>query len=559
MKYSALSGLAALAAFAQAADVPTIEVVGRKFFYSNNGSQFYIKGVAYQSNSIVNQTGSSFNDPLADQDSVKRDVPYLQQLQTNTVRVYAVNSSLNHDQAMQELNDAGIYVLADLAEPGLSIESNDPQWNIELFNRYASVVDTFANYSNVLGFIAGNEVINLANETQAAPFVKAAVRDVKAYIKQKGYRSIPVGYSASDVASVRVAEADYFACGDSDVQADFFATNIYEWCGDSTFQTSGYAARTQEMQNMTIPVFFSEYGCNKVQPRTFSDTQALFSSNMTGVWSGGIVYEYFQEANDYGLVTVSGNSVTTNQDFENLSSVMAKISPSSAHSSDAQANKTTMACPPTNEPQWHAATNLPPTPDAGVCDCISDSSNCVVSSDVSSKDYQDLFSYLCGVVSCDAISANGTSGKYGALSPCSPKQQLDYLMNLYYQQNSQSASACDFSGSGSLKTGIQTASSCSAVYSQLGSSGTGSISQGTSINVGTSIVGAQATANDSQGGSNSATTGSSSKSSGSGSKSSSSKSSSSSSSSKNAAPATGNVKVAAGVLGGALAVLVGAL
>lgn len=552
MKYSAISGLASLAALAQAADLPPIEVVGRKFFYSNNGSQFYIKGVAYQSNSIVNQTGSSFNDPLADQDSVKRDIPYLQQLQTNTVRVYAVNSSLNHDQTMKELGDAGIYVLADLAEPGLSIQSNNPHWNIDLFNRYASVVDTFANYSNVLGFIAGNEVINLVNQTQAAPFIKAAIRDVKAYIKQKGYRSIPVGFSASDVSSVRTPEANYFACGDESVQADFFATNIYEWCGDATFESSGYSARTKEMQNMTIPVFFSEYGCNNVQPRTFGDTQALFSKNMTGVWSGGIVYEYFQEENDYGLISLNGNSVKTNKDFENLKAVMAKVSPSIAMSSEAQVKKATMVCPPTSEPQWVAATNLPPTPDAGVCDCISESSGCVVSDDVMPSAYPDLFSYLCGVVPCDAIAANGTSGAYGALSPCLPKQQLNYLMNLYYEQNSKAAGACDFNGSGTVKKNPKTASSCSAIYSQLGASGTGSISKGTSLNVGTSIVGAKATANDAKGGSKASASAS-------GASAKSGSRSSSKSNSTNAATPSGNVKIATAVLGAAVAVLVGTI
>ena len=35
----------------------------------------------------------------------------------------------------------------------------------------------------------------LVNGSDTAPFVKAAIRDVKAYRQSKNYRDIPVGYS----------------------------------------------------------------------------------------------------------------------------------------------------------------------------------------------------------------------------------------------------------------------------------------------------------------------------------------------------------------------------
>lgn len=39
---------------------------------------------------------------------------------------------------------------------------------------------------------------------------------------------------------------------------------------------------------------------------------------MTPVYSGGLVYEYSQEANAYGIVTITGGKVSTNNDFAAL-------------------------------------------------------------------------------------------------------------------------------------------------------------------------------------------------------------------------------------------------
>jgi hypothetical protein len=258
-----------------------------------------MKGVAYQAEST---DSNSYTDPLADSDACKRDVPYLQELGTNTIRVYAVDPTKDHDDCMNLLNDAGIYVVSDLSEPKNSINRNSPQWDDTVYARYTAVVDALQGYSNVLGFFAGNEVSNQANNTDASAYVKAAVRDMKSYIKAKNYREIPVGYATNDDADIRLDLAKYFDCNSEDESVDFWGYNIYSWCGDSSFTKSGYDVRTEEYKNYSVPVFFAEYGCNLVQPRKFTEVEALYGDQMTDVWSGGIVYMYFQEENDYGIV-----------------------------------------------------------------------------------------------------------------------------------------------------------------------------------------------------------------------------------------------------------------
>lgn len=218
--------------------------------------------------------------------------------------MYAIDPKSDHKECMSLLSDAGIYVIADLSSPGDSINRNEPKWDNDLYNRYVTVVDELSQYSNVIGFFAGNEVSNSENTTSASAFVKAAVRDTKQYIKAKNYRSMGVGYATSDDSSIRKNMANYFNCNSADDSIDFWGYNVYSWCGDSNYEKSGYASRTEEFKDYTVPVFFAEYGCNAVQPRKFTEVQALYGDKMADVWSGGIVYMYFQEENNYGKVDI---------------------------------------------------------------------------------------------------------------------------------------------------------------------------------------------------------------------------------------------------------------
>lgn len=201
--------------------------------------------------------------------------------------------------------------------PGESINSAEPwtSYYAGYLNRTFAVVEAFKSYPNTAGFLAGNEVISTpANGAIDPPYIRAVTRDLKNYISKHSSRPIPVGYSAADVRGVLFDTWAYLQCSDptdgtsNDAsRVDFFSLNSYSWCGNSSFTESTYNQLVDGFKNSSVPIFFSEYGCNQPSPRVFTEVPVLYSDQMSGVFSGGIVYEYAQGVNNYGLVNISSD------------------------------------------------------------------------------------------------------------------------------------------------------------------------------------------------------------------------------------------------------------
>ncbi|OAA79412.1 Glycolipid anchored surface protein GAS1 [Akanthomyces lecanii RCEF 1005] len=363
MRISSLSlALSGLASAVSALDA--IEVLGNKFF-KKDGSQFFLKGVAYQLRP---------QDPLIDTEQCQRDASLMKELGVNSIRVYHVDASANHDGCMKAFDDAGIYLLIDLDTFGTYVISTDLHWNQTQYDSYAAVMDTFHNYDNVLGFFVGNENIAKKEDSIAAPFIKAAARDMKAYRDKKNYRKIPIGYSAADIVELRPMLQNYLACGgDSADIIDFFALNSYSWCDPADYNTSTYDKLEEYAKDYPVPIFFSETGCNTPGPRLFADQDAVFGKDMIHDWSGSIIYEWIEEENHYGLIsygpsggdtsntaveggfTRQGTPTPVSPDFNNLKSKWATITPSGVHKSDVDPKTlTTPACPTSTNGGWWA-------------------------------------------------------------------------------------------------------------------------------------------------------------------------------------------------------------
>lgn len=456
-----------------AAALPALTMKGTKFFFPN-GTQFFMKGIAYQEDTAAGGAtlaGATYKDPLADEEVCKRDVPILAGAGTNIIRTYAIDPTKDHSACMKLLSDAGIYVVSDLSEPSTSIIRDSPEWSTTLWDRYKAVIDEMSKYDNTMGFFAGNEVSNQKNNTPASAFVKAAVRDSKAYIASKGTRWLGVGYAANDDPDIRVPSAHYFNCGKQEEAIDFWGYNIYSFCGKSTFEQSGYKAQFDFFKNYSVPVFFAEYGCNTqggAEGRTWEDAVSLYSSQMTPVFSGGIVYMFHQEKNDYGLVKIEGKEAKTMENYKALATVMAKVAPSGVAMNSYNPTNSPQPCPAARAgSNWEAAEALPPTPNKDTCNCMMDTLTCVASSSLKPDNYGALFGQVCGQSNkpCAGITANTTMGVYGAYSMCNATQKLSFVLDAYYKATGSSSANCDWKGQATVVRAKGAQASCSAALS----------------------------------------------------------------------------------------------
>lgn len=175
----------------RASDITPITVKGNAFWKGKE--RFYIRGVDYQPGG-----SSKVEDPLADPKVCKRDIEKFKDLGLNTIRVYHVDNTADHDECMSALAEAGIYVVLDVNTPKYSINRADPEssYNDVYLQSVFATVEMFAQYDNTLAFFSGNEVINDGPSSKAAPYVKAVTRDIRQYIRERGLRKVPVGYSA---------------------------------------------------------------------------------------------------------------------------------------------------------------------------------------------------------------------------------------------------------------------------------------------------------------------------------------------------------------------------
>ncbi|KAK4132116.1 glycoside hydrolase family 72 protein [Trichocladium antarcticum] len=268
---------------------------------------FFVRGVAYV-------PGAGRSDPLGDTEQCKIDAAMIKQVGANTVYVYSVDPRNDHDGCMREFASQGIYVWPQMGDfPRATGSTQDgPEWTISVFNGWTAILDAFAGYDNVLALGIGQETITSnSNSTTVAPSLKAAARDLRAYRHARGYRAIPLSYSVADAEQLRLATAQYLACGDTAAATiDLIGLNIFLQCAAADWQ-----ALAAQFRTLPVPVVISESGCRPApeSARNFSDVAlVLRDPALSAVFSGVSVYEWAMQKLPpyYGVVSYATEART---------------------------------------------------------------------------------------------------------------------------------------------------------------------------------------------------------------------------------------------------------
>ena len=300
---------------------------GKRFFHSVTGEYFPVKGIAYfprpnaGSLSIPNSV-DFFTDEF--KDLWKQDIAHFRELGVNTIRIYSVDPSKNHDAFMCALQDAGIYViiglLAECENCGIGPDQAPSCYPPALKERGQWIINEFSKYSNTLVFDAGNEVTFYATDQQIelnAPCQKKFLRDMRDYVNTCSAnpasilpRKVPIGMANWD--NERELQTLYFNCrtdpSDNLENAEWYGLNTYQHCDPNAVSVQDLVGWNLLLEDfisyqLAVPVIISEYGCREQFPtigqfeaqRNWLQVDALYSSSFLNEFAGGVVFEFSAE------------------------------------------------------------------------------------------------------------------------------------------------------------------------------------------------------------------------------------------------------------------------
>lgn len=156
------------------------------------------------------------------------------------------------------------------------------------------------------------------------------------------------------------------------------------------------------------------------------------------------------------MVTVSGNTVTTSNDFTLLAAQYGNATGPNSPSQSAAGTTSFPACPGANS-SFLASTTLPPTPNDTACACVVNSLSCQFTPQTSNTTaiLGDLLNFGCSSLgqaggNCNDIAGNGATGTYGRMESCDPASKLSFVMTSFYEATNRNAQSCSFNGNATI-------------------------------------------------------------------------------------------------------------
>ena len=300
---------------------------GNRFFHSVTGEYFPVKGVAYYprpNNGTLSVSNSVDFFTEEFQDLWQQDIQHFTALNVNTIRIYAVDPSKNHDAFMCALQEAGIYVMlelfADCEDCAVGPNAAPSCYPPSLKERGQWIINEFSKYTNTLVFSAGNEVTLHAKNRKIelnAPCQKKFLRDMRAYVNTCSAipestlpRKVPIGMVNWD--NQRTLQTLYFNCrtdpSDEMETPEWYGLNTYQHCDVNAVYVSDlvgwqYLRADFASYDLSVPVIISEYGCRERFPtigqfeaqRNWLQVDALYSTQYADQFAGGVAFEFSAE------------------------------------------------------------------------------------------------------------------------------------------------------------------------------------------------------------------------------------------------------------------------
>lgn len=129
-------------------------------------------------------------------------------------------------------------------------------------------------------------------------------------------------------------------------------------------------------------------------------------------------------------ISSNGTNVVVSDDFNRLKSQYALVNfTNSPQKSNSNASNYPQC--PVETSSFLASTQLPPTPNTNMCDCLETTFSCLFTPETTNYTYLigPLLNYGCSQLgrlggSCNTIASNGQTGTYGSLAECDPSESF---------------------------------------------------------------------------------------------------------------------------------------
>jgi 1,3-beta-glucanosyltransferase GAS1 len=273
---------------------------GSKFFYSNNGSQFLVRGIHY---------GDYFSRSDSDTGAFcSRDVKYFRRLGINTLFIADAAPESLKNECMEAFQNAGLYVVFECCA---QVRYHSAViWDHAYYKAYKNLIDSASKFPNVLGILT---TIWDCDPSWAArlPETRELVQEMKKYIRDMGYRTVLIGVSGYNHRKSRYP-LEYLTCGDMHASPDWYMvgpSHSYSRENESYVCTDD-ASMGNELINLyrgsPLPVLLRYFSCLETKPDDFREIEHIYSPQMMEVFSGGLLAKWqpdTKEALEYGMLS----------------------------------------------------------------------------------------------------------------------------------------------------------------------------------------------------------------------------------------------------------------